>query len=158
MRTYREEKEKSSGGEISKIKYDIIGLSDTKYQGEHLAKLKGGHTPCICGNFNNHKNDVELLRSRKTEKHIISTQDMNDRIALLILKINQRCEMKVIQVFASAASYQDQEVIEIYRETENLMKEEKNIGNHSNWDFNAKLGKKGDKKAIVMGNFEIGNK
>ena len=114
MRTYREEKEKSSGGEISKIKYDIIGLSDTKYQGKHLAKLKGSHTPCICGNFNNHKNDVELLRSRKTEKHIISTQDMNDRIALLILKINQRCEMKVIQVFASAASYQDQEVIEIY--------------------------------------------
>ena len=25
-------------------------------------------------------------------------------------------------------------------------------------DFNAKLGKKGNKKAIVMGNFEIGNR
>ena len=105
MRTYRGEEEKPFGGEISKTKYDIIGLSDTKYQGEHLAKLKGGHTPYICGNFNNHKNDVELLRSRRTEKHIISTQDVNDRIALLILKINQRCKMKVIQVFASAASY-----------------------------------------------------
>ena len=39
MRTYRREEEKSSGGEISKTKYDIIGLSDTKYQDEHLAKL-----------------------------------------------------------------------------------------------------------------------
>ena len=96
MRTYRGEEEKPFGGEISKKKYDIIGLSDTKYQGERLAKLKGGHTPYICGNFNNHKNDVELLRSRRTEKHIISTQDVNDRIALLILKINQRCKVKVI--------------------------------------------------------------
>ena len=48
---------------------------------------------------------------------------MNDRIALLILKINQRCKMKVIQVFASAASCHGQEAIEIYREIENLMKE-----------------------------------
>ena len=124
MRTYRGEEEKSSGGEISKTRYDIIGLSDTRYQGEHLSKLKCGHTPYICENFNNHKNDVELLRSRRTEKHIISTQNMNHRIALLILKINQRCKMKLIQVFASAASYQDQEVIEIYREIENLTKEE----------------------------------
>ena len=73
MRTYRGEEEKPSEGEIPKTKYDIIGLSDTKYQGEHLSKLKGGHTPYICGNFNNHRNDVELLRSRRTEKRIIST-------------------------------------------------------------------------------------
>ena len=133
MRTYRGEEEKSSGGEIPKTKYDIIGLSDTRYQDGHLSKLKGGHTPYICGNFNNHKNDVELLRSRRTEKHIISTQDMNDRIALLILKISQRCKMKLIQVFASAASYQDQEVIEIYREIENLMKEEKRHRSPLQW-------------------------
>ena len=50
---------------------------------------------------------------------------MNDRIALLILKVNQRCKMKVIQVFTSGASYQDHEVFEIYREIENLTKEEK---------------------------------
>ena len=93
MTTYRGEEEKPYGGDISKTKYDIIGLSDTTYQGEHLAKVKGGHTPYICGNFNNHKNDVELLRSRRTEQHIISTQDMDARIALLILKINQRCKM-----------------------------------------------------------------
>ena len=133
MRTYREEEEKPSGGEISKTKYDILGLSDTKYQGEHLAKLKDGHTPYIYGNFNNHKNDAELLRSRRTEKHIISTQDMNDRIALLILKINQRCKMKVIQVFASAASYHGQEVIEIYGEIGNLMKEEKRHRSPLQW-------------------------
>ena len=48
---------------------------------------------------------------------------MDARIALLILKINQRCKMKVIQVFASAASDHGQEGIEIYREIENLMKE-----------------------------------
>ena len=143
MRTYRGEEEKSSGGEISKTKYDIIGLSDTKYQGEHLAKLKGGHTPCICGNFNNHKNDVELLRSRRTEKRIISTQNMNDRIALLILKINQRCKMKVIQVFASAASYHDREVIEIYREVENLMKEEKRHRSPLQWGFQCNVRKEG---------------
>ena len=58
---------------------------------------------------------------------------MNDRIALLILKINQRCKMKVIQVFASAASYQDQEVIEIYREIENVMKEEKRHRSPLQW-------------------------
>ena len=56
---------------------------------------------------------------------MISIQDMNGRIALLILKINQRCKMKIIQVFASAASYHSQEVIEIYQEIENLMKKEK---------------------------------
>ena len=50
---------------------------------------------------------------------------MNGRIALLILKINQRCKMKVIQVFASAASYHGQEVIEIYQEIEKLDEERK---------------------------------
>ena len=143
MRTYRGEEEKPSGGKISKTKYDIIGLSDTKYQGEHLAKLKGGHTPYICRNFDNHKNDVELLRSRRTEEHIISTQNMHDRIALLILKINQRCKMKVIQVFASAASYHGQEAIEIYQEIENLMKKEKDIGHCYNGGFQCKVRKKG---------------
>ena len=133
MRTYRGGEEKPSGGEISKTKYDTIGLSDTTYQGEHLAKPKGGHTPYICGNFDNHKNDVELLRSRRTEEHIISTQDMDDRTALLILKINQRSKMKVIQVFASAASYHGQEVIQIYREIENLMKEEKRHRSPLQW-------------------------
>ena len=44
MRTYRGE-EKPSGGEISKTKYDIVGLSDTKYQGKHLAKVKGAIHP-----------------------------------------------------------------------------------------------------------------
>ena len=78
---------------------------------------------------------------------------MNDRIALLILKINQRCKMKVIQVFASAASYQDQEVIEIYREIENLMKEEKRQVTIIMGDFNAKLGKKEDKKGDSYGKF-----
>ena len=96
MRTYRGEQEKPSGGKISKTKYDIIGLNDTKYQDKHLAKPKDSHTSYICGNFNNHKNDVGLLRSRRTEKHIISTQNMDHRIALPILKINQRCKMKVI--------------------------------------------------------------
>ena len=133
MRTYRGEEEKLTEGEISKTKYHIIGLSDTKYQGEHLANQKGGHTPYICGNFNNHKNYVELLRSRRTEEHIISTQDMNDRIALLILKINQRYKIKVTQVFASAASYHGQEVIEIYPEIENLMKEEKRHRSSLQW-------------------------
>ena len=133
MRTYRGEEEKPSGREISKRKYDIIGLSDTKYQGEHLPKLKDGHTPFICGNFNNYKNDIELPRSRRTEKHIRSVQDMNDRIVLPILKINQRCKMKVIQVFASAASYHGQEVIEIYPEIENLMKEEKRHRSSLQW-------------------------
>ena len=58
---------------------------------------------------------------------------MDDRIALLILKINQRCKMKVIQVFGSAASYHGQEVIEIYWEIENLMTEEKRYRSPLQW-------------------------
>ena len=68
---------------------------------------------------------------------------MKGRIALLILKINQRCKMKAIQVFASAASYQGQEVIEIDREIENLIKEETSIGHHYNGGFQCKVRKEG---------------
>ena len=76
---------------------------------------------------------------------------MNDRIALLILEINQRRKMKVIQVFASAASYHGQEVIEIYQEIENLMKKEKRQVTITMRDLNAKLGKKEDKKSDSYG-------
>ena len=76
------------------------------------------------------------------QKRIISTKSMSDRTALLLLKINERYKMKVIQVFISTARYQDQEVIEVYREIQNLMKEKTSftivIG-----DFDAKLGKEG---------------
>jgi len=41
IRTFREEeKRKEFEEEISKIKWDIIGLSETKCKGEHLIKLK----------------------------------------------------------------------------------------------------------------------
>ena len=82
---------------------------------------------------------------------------MNDKIMLLVLKINQRYQMKVIQVFAATASYQDQEAIETYREIQNLIKEKKRFTIIME-DFNAKLGKKEDKKEIAMENFGVGTR
>jgi exonuclease III len=156
IRTFREEeKRKEFEEEISKIKWDIIGLSETKCKGEHLIKLKNGHTLYTSGNANNNKHGVGFLIHKKLEEKVISIKGINERIAQLTLKINQRYKMKIIQVYAPRTSYEDQEVIEIYQQIENLLKDEKTYFTIIMGDFNAKIGKKEDSKETAMANFGI---
>ncbi|CAF4172261.1 unnamed protein product, partial [Rotaria magnacalcarata] len=151
IRTFREEeKRKEFEEEISQIKWDIIGLCETKCKGEHLTKLKSGHTLYTCGNPNDNKNGVGFLINKKIDKKVTSIKGINERLALLTLEINPRYKIKIIQVYAPTTSHDDQEVIEIYQEIENLLKEDKTYFTIIMGDFNAKIGKKEDNKETAM--------
>ena len=66
IRKFREEEQrKESTEEISQIKWDIIGLSETKCKGEHIIQLKSGHTLYTHGNADNNKNGVGFLINSK---------------------------------------------------------------------------------------------
>ena len=99
-----------------------------------------------------------FLINKKFEEKVTSIKGINERIAELTLKINQRYKLKIIQVYAPTTSHDDQEIIEIYREIENLLKENKTYFTIIMGDFNAKIGKKEDNKETAMGNFGIGDR
>lgn len=97
IRTFREEeKRKEFEEEVSKIKWDVKGLCETKCKGEHIIKLKYGHTLYKCGNANNNKNGVGFLINKKIDNRVIGIKGINERLAQLTLKINQRYKIKII--------------------------------------------------------------
>ena len=138
------------------IKWDIIGLAETRRQGERLITLNGGHilyhTDAVNG-----QQGVGFLINRTLSDNIIEVKQINPRLATLKLKINGRYTMKIIQVYMPTTNSSDEEVSDLYDDiTEQLQTDSHYIIVMG--DFNAKVGIKVDQDELAMGKFGSGER
>ncbi|XP_050306329.1 uncharacterized protein LOC126743336 [Anthonomus grandis grandis] len=101
--------------ELEHIKWDIIGLSETRRQGESVTTLTSGHLLYQKNaDRNSHIGGVAIMINKKLKHLVTKTEAALNRVIYIILKINKRCSMQVIQVYAPTSSSPDQEVEQFY--------------------------------------------
>lgn len=125
---------------IKDLKWDIIGISETRIKGENLAKLRSDHILFSRGNENDTHAVVGFLINKNHARNILETKGISNRVAYTIIKISAMITIKIIQVYAPTTSYDDEEVIKMYEEIEEAMISGKSKFTYIIGDFNAKVG------------------
>ena len=127
--------------EINKIKWDVIGLSETKVKETGVEPLDSGHRFYLSGNGKSRSNGVGFL----VKKSLVSTVDkwypISDRLAVLSIK-GKFSKINFIQCYFPTSSYPDDDVIAMYDQVQALVdKVPKRDHLFIMGDFNCKLGK-----------------
>lgn len=83
--------------EIQNIKWDVIGLSETKRKGEELLYLKSGHALYYVGENDIAQHGVGILIHKKLKDNITVVKAISKRVIYAIIKLNNRYDIKFIQ-------------------------------------------------------------
>ena len=140
--------------ELDGVKWDIIGLSEVRRTGEEFVVLKNGHILCYRGQSDKKEHGVGFLVNKELAGNIENFYSLNERVAGLIIKLNNRYRLKIIQVYAPTSAYDDEHVEKFYEDVEEAMKKHKTQYTFIVGDFNAKVGKK-SVGMTALGNFGI---
>ena len=121
---------------------DIIGISEVRKEGTELATLRNGHLFYHVGNGNSQAG-VGFLVHKTLAGNAIEFKGNSDRICLVFVRLNKKCRVTVIQVYAPTSSYNDGVMEEFFHQVstavENHCKDNNTI---VLGDFNAKGGQR----------------
>ena len=143
--------------ELKEINWDIIGLSEVRRVGESYLELNEGHIFCFRGHESNKENGVGFLINKNLAGNIEEFFSISDRIAGLIIKLNKKYKMKIIQIYAPTSTHTDEEMEIFYEDLDRALKKQKTQFTFVIGDFNAKVGQK-RRGELAMGNFGIGSR
>ena len=143
--------------ELEKIKWDVVGLSEIRRPGEDKINLqRTGHTFYWKGGVTRN-NGVGFLINKNLAANVSNYIGVSDRVAMIIIKINKRYNIKIIQAYLPTSDHTDEEVQTVYEDIDNLMTNHKTHYTVLMGDFNAKVGIK-ETDETCMGNFGIGQR
>ena len=111
--------------ELRDVKWDIVGLSEVRRLDEAVIKLADGHILYHKGKEERKECGVGFLINKQLAGNVIEFFSINERVAGLVLKLNKRYQVKVIQVYAPTSTHDDEEVERFYEDVENAMKRNK---------------------------------
>ena len=132
----------------TRFKWNVIGLSETRRQGEHLVQLKSGHVLYTKGG-EQYIGGVGFLVNKDIKDIVVEFRGGSSRVASLTIKINTTYYLQVVEVYAPTSIHEDEEVEEFY-EVSKIMSEDKSYYEIVIGDFNAKVGghQQGDGAAV----------
>ena len=122
--------------EISRIKWNIIGLSEVRRKGKGSIILKNtGHTLYYSGS-DEQRHGVGFIVNKNIAHNVISFRGLSDRVAELTVRINKRYQLKCVQVYLPTTSYPDEKIEKVYEEIDNIIINSKAHYNIVMGDFN----------------------
>lgn len=143
--------------ELEAIKWDIIGLCETRLQGEKKTTLKSGHTLYQNNtNENYSQGGVAFMVNRRIEHQIIKYSAISERVIYLVLKLNNRYNIQVIHCYAPTSTADEELVEKLYEDITHARNLEKSHYVIITGDFNAKVGKRKLGDSDYIGNFGLG--
>jgi hypothetical protein len=155
-RTLREEdKVIEIENELENIKWDIIGLCETKRKGEELTELKSGHRLYNYGETITRTIGMGFLINKNIKNRIIESTRRGDRIVELTIQLNNRYKLKLIQVYAPTSKAPDEEIEAFYEDLDQSIINNKEHFMVIMGDFNAKIGEPTSNQETV-GKFGLG--
>lgn len=144
--------------ELDKMKWHILGLSEVRRPGEEEILLNNGHVLYWKGNDTQH-HGVGFIVHKSIKNNIKKYVGISDRLAYLIISINQNTTIQVIQVYNYTTASEDTEVEELYASIEKIMEIEKTNYTIVMGDFNARLGvKEPEDKSNYINNNGLGKR
>ncbi|XP_059045531.1 uncharacterized protein LOC131841264 [Achroia grisella] len=139
---------------LSKINYDIIGISEVRRHGNEIEEYETlilcyiGHTPGKYG--------VGFIINKSLKNNIESFTGISERVALLNMN-NEGHKLSIIQVYAPTDAASDHEIEEFYNTIDKAIKQaHKHIILMG--DFNAKIGAPKDQEYIIMKQYGYGER
>lgn len=143
--------------ELNKIKFDIIGLCETRRKGEGCMTLNhSGHNLYYKGGDTHHRG-VGFIVHKDIVGNIQSFNGVSDRVAQINIKINKKYHLNIIVAYMPTTNHSDEECEEVYETIDQLYKNSKTHYNIIMGDFNAKVGK-AKQGETCMGKFDYGSR
>ena len=141
----------------TRFKWNIIGLSDTRRKGEHLVQLNSGHVLYITGGEKS-LGGVGFLVNKSIKDRVVEFRGDNSRVASLSTKINTKCYLQAVQVYAPTSTHEDEKVEEFYEEVSKIRIENRSFYKILIGDFNAKVGSHQQRDGAAVGHYRYGER
>src|SRR5271167_45439 len=143
--------------ELKQVKWSIIGLAETRRHGESITKLVSGNVLYTIGQDKSQAG-VGFLVHKDIAKSVMEFKGASERTAMLIVKLNSKYSVKIIQVYAPTSAYSDEVVEAVYEEINQLMDQVTTQYTIVMGDFNAKIGIRKQGENGIMGPYGIGER
>lgn len=153
-----QEKEEELEQELLNLKWEIIGLAETRRKGVQLKQLPSGHVLYTRGEEERSIRGVGFLVNKSIKDQVVQYEGESSRVASLTLKVNSRYELQVLQVYAPMSSQSDEEVEELCEEIARSMEKKKSHFKFIMGNFNAKVGQHHKSNGTTVGQFGIGER
>jgi len=147
--------------EIKSLKWDIIGLTETKRKGEGLTQQKDGTWLYDAGKTENRplSKGLAFLINKRLKKYIQKFDTHSERIISCNLKLKRNLTLMIILVYAPTTDYDEDAVEEFYETLEDAMTGAKKGYTIVMGDLNAKIGlKEKTEHSTTTGQFGIGER
>lgn len=139
--------------ELKNIKWDIVGLNEVRRRGEKLVSLKSGHTFYYVGEDDKSIGGTGFLIHKRHGSSIISLKKISNRVIYLVIRLNNRYELKIIHIYAPTTQHSDEEVEMFYDEIDTALRDHHTQFTILCGDFNAKIGMKENDTETALGKF-----
>ena len=99
--------------ELDNVKWDVVGISEVRRKGTELMTLKSGNLFYHSGS-NVSQAGVGFMVNKALAGNVIEFKGISDRICLVAIRLNEKCQVNIIQVYAPTSSYDDEVVENFY--------------------------------------------
>ena len=128
------------------MKWDMIGLGEVRRKQKSFPTLQSGHL-LYHSEANNGQAGVGFLVNKKWKNNVTRVTTGNSRVAKLVLRITDRYQLKIVQVYAPTTSHSDEETYNYYNTIGKVM-----------GDFNATIGGQTNTAERATGCFGLGQR
>ncbi|KOB72497.1 putative endonuclease-reverse transcriptase, partial [Operophtera brumata] len=140
---------------ISQIKWDIIGISETRRKGYNTIEDRDNYRLYLHGETKG-RNGVGFLVRKQTNITVLDFKGITERAALIKVKMYGK-EFTIAQTYAPTSSSDEKEIEEFYKTLETIV-------DHSTsrfiflGDMNAKIGVPKEEESRVLGKYGYGKR
>ena len=143
--------------ELAPIKWDIVGLSETRLPGESTIDLKSGHVLYHKNSdTEDHIGGVGFIINKHIKHYVDKLQSISDRVIYIVLRLNTRYRLQIIHVYAPTNAAEDENVEQVYEDIRTARQKENAHFLLVTGDFNAKIGNKTLDDTEYIGNYGLG--
>ncbi|XP_057667206.1 craniofacial development protein 2-like [Diorhabda carinulata] len=125
--------------EMSRLRIDILGVAETWWPDSGICPVENGVFYYSRNQDRNHRKGVGIIISKNLIKYVVDFVPYPDRTALIKFRAKP-VDLNIIQLYASTADSNDQDIEEFYSDVKGLLKStKKQEVNIVMGDLNAKI-------------------
>ena len=102
------------------MKWDLIGLGEVRRKEESFTTLQSGHL-LYHSQANNRQAGVSFLVNKTWKDNMTRVSSANSSVAELVLRITDRYQMKIVQVYAPTTSHSYEETDNFYNTVDKIL-------------------------------------
>lgn len=144
--------------ELAKIKWDVVGLGEVRRRGENQVTLRSGNLFHYRGLEEKSEGGVGFIVHKRHLANIKDIKSISSRVIYLVIKLNTRYSLKIIQAYAPTSDSDEEDIEVFYEDLNTALHDSPTHYTIMMGDFNAKLGRKQDEAESSLGDHGYGER